>query len=410
MGIEELFRLADEQSKSIQAFRTGKEAADEALKAAKSQRLPDINLSASASYLGDGRLWDRHFKNGETIDMPHFGNNFAVEAQQVVYGGGAISSAIRQAELGQQMADLDLQRNVQDIRFVLLGHFLNLYRLDNQMQVLQQNLLLTEEIIAHMRARHEQGTVLNTDITRYELQREQLNLQLAQVRDARTIANYQLVVTLHLPPTTEVRPDTALLQQQIAALSEAEWQQQAEANHIALKQSQTAVQLNEQRLRQERSERLPHVAIVAADHLDGPITIEVPTLDNNFNYWYVGIGMKYSLSSLYKNNRRVKEANLQVRQAEEQKQLAEEQVANAVQEGYVHLLTAFTELRTQQNSVKLADENYQVTAHRYRNEMALLTDLIDASNVKLSADLDLVNARIGILYHYYMMKYLTHTL
>lgn len=34
MGIEEMFRLADENSKSIQTFRTGKEVADENLKAA----------------------------------------------------------------------------------------------------------------------------------------------------------------------------------------------------------------------------------------------------------------------------------------------------------------------------------------------------------------------------------------
>ena len=42
--------------------------------------------------------------------------------------------------------------------------------------------------------------------------------------------------------------------------------------------------------------------------------------------------------------------------------------------------------------------------------MALLTDMLDASNTKLSADLGLVNARVNILYNYYKMKYLTHTL
>lgn len=60
--------------------------------------------------------------------------------------------------------------------------------------------------------------------------------------------------------------------------------------------------------------------------------------------------------------------------------------------------------------MKLADENYGVTENRYKNEMALLTDMLDASNTKLSADLGLVNARVNILYNYYKMKYLTHTL
>lgn len=143
MGIEEMFRLADANSKSIQTYNTGKEAADEALKAAKAQRLPDVSASLSFSYLGDGHLWDRDFGNGMNISMPHYGNNFALEAQQVVYAGGAISSGIALAELGQQMAELDVRKNRQEVRFLLTGYYLNLYKLNNQMQVLKKNLDLT---------------------------------------------------------------------------------------------------------------------------------------------------------------------------------------------------------------------------------------------------------------------------
>ena len=410
MGIDELLRLADAQSKSIQTYRTGTEAAGEALKAAKAQRLPDVNVSLSASYLGDGKIWDRDFGNAMTVDMPHFGNNFAIEAQQVIYAGGAISSGIRQAELGKQLAELDLQKDIQEVRFLLLGHYLNLYKLDNHIKVLQDNIRLTDEVIANMKAKREQGTVLKNDITRYELQKEQLNLQLTRARDARTTANFQLVTTLHLPEGTEIKPDTAMLEQKIQTLTENEWQDMARANNILLKQTQTAIRLNEQKVKQERAERLPHISIVAADHLDGPVTIEVPALDNNFNYWYIGVGIKYNLSSLFKNNNRLRQARLNVRQAQENHQLAQEKIKNDVQEGYVNFMTSFTDLRTQEKSVKLADENYSVTDNRYKNDMALLTDMIDASNMKLSADLGLVNARINILYNYYKMKYITHTL
>lgn len=410
MGIDEMFRLADEQSKSVQTYRTGADAADEALRAAKAQRLPDISVSLSASYLGDGRIWDRDFGNGMKVDMPHFGNNFTLEAQQVVYSGGAISSGIRQAELAKTLAQLDMQKNVQEIRFMLVGNYLDLYKLDNQMKVLEKNIGLTEQVIANMKARREQGTVLKNDITRYELQREQLKLQLSRVADMRKIANHQLATTLHLPEGTVISPDTTLLEQQITALTENDWQQAAKANNIDLKQAQASISMNEQKVRQERAELLPHIAIVAEEHLDGPVTIEVPALDNNFNYWYIGIGIKYNLSSLFKNNRRMKQARLNMRRAREQHELAQEQVNNAVQAGYVNFLTAFTDLRTQENSVKLADENYAVTSHRYKNEMALLTDMLDASNTKLGADLDLVNARINVVYNFYKMKYITHTL
>lgn len=409
-SIEEMFCIADKNSQSIKVFGTGIEAANEAYKAAKAQRLPDVNISVSGSYWGNGKLWDRDFGNATKIEMPHWGNNFALEAQQVIYAGGAINAGIKIAEIGKELANLDWQKNKQEIRFLLTGQYLDLYKLDNQIIVLQKNLELTDQVIENMRSRREEGTVLKNDITRYELQREQYKLQLAKVQDARTIANYQLVTTLHLPENTIIHPDTTLLKMQIETLTENNWQEIANGNNINLQQAQMQIKLSEQQVKLEKAERIPHISLVGAEHLDGPITIEVPVLDNNFNYWYIGIGIKYNLSSLFKNNRKLKQAQLNVRQAHEKYLLSREQVDNAVQAGYVNFLTSFTDLHTQENSVKLANENYEVTNNRYKNEMALLTDMLDASNMKVSAELGLVNARINVIYNYYKMKYISHTL
>lgn len=410
MGLDQLFRMADENSRSLQAYRTGREAAAEALKAARRQQLPEIRATLSLSYLGDGKLWNRDFSQATSISMPHFGNNFALEAEQVVYAGGAVRGGIALAELGNRSALLDWQKNRQEIRFLLVGYYLDLYKLRNQAQVLQRNLDLAEQVIRHMEVRREQGTALKNDITRYELQRERLELQLARVEDARKIRNHQLVTTLHLPAEQVILPDTTLLATEVQAFSEKEWQTLASGSNLDLQQAQLAVRMGDERIRIERAERLPKIALVAAEHLDGPITIEVPVLDNNFNYWFVGIGVKYNLSSLFKNDRKLKQARLEKRRSMEEHALAEEQVGNAVQAGYVNFMTAFADLRTQEKSVELADENYAVTSNRYRNELALLTDMIDAGNMKLEADLGLVDARINLLYNYYKMKYITHTL
>lgn len=37
-------------------------------------------------------------------------------------------------------------------------------------------------------------------------------------------------------------------------------------------------------------------------------------------------------------------------------------------------------------------------------------DMVDASNMKLSAEMALVNARISMLYNFYTLKYVTNTL
>jgi hypothetical protein len=57
-----------------------------------------------------------------------------------------------------------------------------------------------------------------------------------------------------------------------------------------------------------RAEIRPNVALIATNHFDGPITIEVPTINKNYNYWYVGVGVSFKLSSFYKTSKRIKQA------------------------------------------------------------------------------------------------------
>ena len=238
-----------------------------------------------------------------------------------------------------------------------------------------------------MQARRGQGTVLRNDITRYEFQQESLKLQLARVTDACKIMNHRLVTALRLSEQTLVVPDSALLEAEVQALAESDWQELAMRSNITLKQTETDIEVNKQLVKRERSERLPKISLFAAEHLDGPITIEVPVLDNNFNYWYVGVNVSYNFSALFKNARKLKQAKLNVRRAQETHELAQEQVENTVQASYTDFLTAFTELKTQEKNVQLANENYSVTSNRYRNDLALLTDMLDAGNTKLSADI-----------------------
>ena len=404
LGINEMFRLADENSQSIQTYKTGKEVTDEALKAAKSQRLPDISASLSFSYLGDGYLWDRDFKNGQNIPMPHFGNNFALEAQQVIYAGGAISSSITLAELSQQMAALDWQKNRQEIRFLLTGYYLDLYKLNNQVQVLQKNLDLTEQVIRNMEARRTQGTALKNDITRYELQLKSLELALIQIENSQKIINNQLVTTLGLPQETLIEADTGIIRELPFLSPESQWQTTANTSSPILKQAQLGIQQAEQQEKIAKAEQLPSVALFASEHLDGPITIEVPPIDKNFNYWYIGIGVKFNIASVYKSSKKVRLAKLSTQKSIENEQLLQDNIQTAVKAAHIRFAESFTTYDTRLKSLELADQNYEMIRYRYLNDLALITDMLDASNSKLNAELQVANARIDILYHYYQLK------
>ena len=407
MSLGELLELADKNSTSIRSFESGVLTAEAAVESAKAERLPDISASLSVSYLGDGYIWDRDWSNGMSVDMPHFGNNFALKVQQAVYTGGALSSGVRLAELGKSMAELESEGNREDVHFLLVGYYLQIFQLLNQERVFRENISLTEQVIRQMRARVGAGTALRNDITRFELQHSRLCLQQTQVASARCIVNRELTTIVGLAEEVEILPDTTIADVLPAIGMESDWQQTAAEGNVGLRKADLAVEQSIEMERREKSALLPKVAIVAEDYLNGPVTIEVPALDNNFNYWYVGLGVSYDLSSLWKSNKKLKEARLATIEARDRRDLARERVETGVQAAYTNLRTSLSELATQETQVRLANENYSVIVNRYDNDLALITDLVDAQNQKLEAEIGLVNAKIQVLYNYYRMLYVS---
>ena len=431
MSLTTLYNLADQQSQQVRVSETALRAADEGVAAARSALLPSVDLSLQGSYTGNAFMLSRGFSTHGTTDYivpgvgvvpvangkqdtPHWGNSFTAQVAQVVYAGGAIRSGIRMAELGKEMAELDVEKNRQEVRFLLTGYYLDLCKLENQIEVVRQNIALTQKEIEQMKARREEGTVLQNDITRYELQLQSLELTLTKLTDATTIINHQLVTTLHLPEQTVITPDKHELDTDINALSaiasQETWQQTATDNNLGIRQATVATNLAEQKVKQVKAESLPSVAVVAENQLYGPYTQDLIPKDCNINVWFVGIGIKYNLGNLWKNKHHIRQARIEQRQSQEALALAREGVENGVQANYTNLLTSYTEVKTQQKQVELALQNYAVVQNRYQHELALLTDMVDASNMKLSAEMALVNARIGMLYNFYKLKYVTNTL
>ena len=410
MTMEQLFATAEAHNASVQAAQTAVEEAALGVEAAKAAWRPDVEATAAVSYMGNVKIWDRPLKNKFTAATPHFGNNFALMARQTVYSGGAITSGIRLAKLGREMADAEVEENRQRVRFLLAGHYLQLHNLRNQQEVFGQNIALAETLISQTRRRAEQGIALSNDITRHELQMEQLRLGRARVEDAQRIISHQLATALGVDSAVSILPQddftTALCPQD----GEEAWQQMADAHHTGLQKAALGTRMAEQKVQLERSERLPKVALVAEDHFDGPVTFEIPTLDKNINYWYVGVGVSYNFGSLWKNNKRLRQARTALTRSRQEQRVAAEGVENAIQAAYTDYLTAFTELRTQEKSVELAAQNYRIIQNRYENGLALVTDMTDAANVKLNAELALVSARINVIYNYYQLKYLSNTL
>ena len=403
--LEEIFETAEANSTQLRPSLSAQIEAEREISVARSGRLPDINASLSLSYIGDGFTTKRNFSDYQKAPIPHFGNGLAVNITQPVYTGGAVTNAIELAELKSTAARYatDFQRD--NIRFQLTGFYLDIYKCNNLRIVIEKNIAAAQKVLKEMRARYEQGTALQNDITRYELLVSNLELQLVKINNTIEILNTNLVTIAGLPDNTVIVPDTMILERSLPKDGAAWWQGEAEQNSPALRLARSEVDINRKAESLVRSERLPKIGLQAGWNIDGPILVEVPPINRNLSYWYVGVGVSYNISSLYKTNKALAKSQAATRQAIEQFDVARENLSLAVNADHVRYLEAYEELKTQQKSVELSERNYNTTSTRYSADMALITDLLDAANSKLDAEQQLVNARINIIYYYYKLLF-----
>lgn len=404
-SLEQLFETAENNSIQLRPSLSAETEAARDISVARAGRLPDINASLSFSYIGDGFTTKRNFSDYQKAPIPHFGNALSVSVNQPVYTGGAVSAGIQLAELKLTASRYATELQRDNIRFQLTGFYLDIYKFANLRGVVEKNLAQARQVLEEMRVRHEQGVVLQNDITRYELLVSNLELQLIKINNTIDILNNNLVTLAGLPQSTVIIPDQTILDKALPSQSESAWQTDASVNSPLLRLAQSKVDISRKGEDLSRSEMLPKIGLQAAWTIDGPILVEVPPIDRNLSYWYVGVGVSYNLSSLFKSNKSLARSRAATAVATEELAAARENTELSVRADYIRYMEAYEELITQQKSVELAERNYSTVSTRYSADMALITDMLDAANAKLDAEQQLVNARINIIYYYYKLLF-----
>lgn len=410
MTIDQLFTLADQQNRDISVADVKVAVARQGEAVAKNARLPQINASLTLSYLGDGTIIDRNFSHAMRDPLPHFSNALAVELYQPLFTGGAVTAGIEMAAKGKDMAVNDRQRTVNAVRMALVTNYLQLAKNRNLLQVYDENIALTEKLLKQMSARYTQGVVLKNDVVRYELRLSSLKYDRLSTANAIKIFNDNLVSMLGLEPASEIVPVIDVDADIMMDTDESTWVNTAAAVSPAIKALGLSMDMQRSGRRLTHSEYIPKIGLIAGDKLAGPVTFEVPAINKNYNAWFVGINVKWNVSSLFTTAKATRKHDLELLRINDEKEAAMTEIERHINEALTLYRQSVDRLEIERKNVQLAEENYTVVSHRFDNQLALLTDMLDASNARLDAGVRLVNAEISIRYYYYQLHYLAGTL
>ncbi|MDE7411479.1 MAG: TolC family protein [Paramuribaculum sp.] len=410
MSAGRLFMLADKQNVDIMASEAHVSTAAQGIAVAENSRLPQINASLTLSYLGDGTVMDRNFKNSMRDPLPHFSNTLGVELYQPLYTGGAVTAGINLARKEKDMAVNSRCETVNSVRMNLITNYLELAKHRNLLQVYDESIRRTEKLITEMKTKHSQGVVLKNDITRQELRLSSLKYDRLATENAIKIFNGNLVSLLGLDYGTEIIPDIDADGHLEMAGDEESWRESAQANSPALKSIGLMMDMERLSSKISHAEYIPNIGIVAGDNLLGPVTFEVPALNKNYNAWFVGVNVKWNISSLFTTSKAIRKHDLELVSLKARRSAAAADIERRLAQALTLYRQSVERLEIERKNVQLADENYSVVYNRFLNQLALLTDMLDASNERLDAGVRLVNAEISTRFYFYQLHYIAGTL
>ncbi len=402
LTVERLLELGVENSLRLRADRLHEEASGDRSRTARTERLPEMTVGLKGGFVGQPVVFEHGLSDATYPDAPDWSQNYAIDIVQPLYEGGRIRGGIRRAEIEERIARLGTQADCAEVKLELLRQYMDLFGLWKECDVLRRNIEESERRLRDIRQMKAEGLITNNDVLRSQMRLTDDRLSLREAIDNARIASQRLDIWMGIDEGTIILPDTTLLHLAVEPTPYEAYVDAACENDPSLRvlRAQTDLARNEVRL--ARAAYYPTVSLYAGNALARPIARTLQDLYNN--NWNIGLSISYPLSALYRNRHKVREQQRCVelgRNAEEQRL---QQVRMTVRTAFLRHEEAIERVRALELSVRQAEENYRIMQNRYLEQLAILTDLLDADRLRLESQLRLTTARTEVIYTYYELQ------
>lgn len=409
LSLEQAVEMGLQNHQQLKISQASLETSRQQVNVSKSQQLPTISFSASAFYLGDALVLDKDWSKVQSVDMPHFGNTFGLQASQSLYNGGVIKNSIELAELQEQLSELDLASDEQDIKFLIISNYLDIYNLTNQLEVLEQNKVLAEQLYDNIKKMHNENMVTRNELIRAELGIQDINQTILVTKNNQAILSNQLSYALGLPNNTLIIP-TEDIDTNTIAQSKFYYTEIALEKNQEMQKAEMNIEIANKHINIQKSNWFPALSATGGYNMQRPITSTSPVVDMYSNSWHAGLSLSYNLDNLYKNKRQVNLSKTRLQTAQESLTYTQQNVEMDVNSAFIKYNEAEQQAIIMNDAMKLANENYKIVRAKYLNQLAIIPEMTDASNAKLNAELNYTTAVIKTLYQYYNLLRATGTL
>ncbi len=410
MTLREAIELTLAYSKTLQSDKTKIEAATLAVKEAYEKKLPEAGVTASYLYLPFQPNINLHTgsdtaakkNNTPNVNQVMYG---VANVSVPIYTGGRLKYGIESAKYLEEAIKLDAENNREQVVLNVVYACINLYKAYTAIGLVKENLAQSQQRLKDFTNLEKNGLLPRNDLMKAELQSSNIELALLDAESNYKVASVNMNLMMGIPEQTELIPDRngLALPTSIKTLEQYEneaLQNRKDIGAFQFRKKAAGVEINT-----VKSNYYPSIAFTG-----GYIAANIPGFVTITNAVNIGLGVKYDLSSLWKTNTKIQQAQIKVKQLQLNEEQLNDNIRQQINQAYQAYLVSVKKIDVYEKSVLQATENYRVTKNKYDNSLATTTELLDADVALLQTKLSVTNSKADSFLAYNKLLQLTGSL
>ena len=341
---------------------------------------------------------------GNPIYLPNRADAFVGTAavQEVIYAGGKYKYAQESTKILKDVAKLDADKNKEDVSYAIINTYFSLFKVIQSKKVVAQNLESIASQLKQAQRFFEQGIVTKNDVLRFQLQQANVSLTALEIENNRKIINYNLDILLGLPEETEIAiAENDVPLQTVLPLNT--YISSAFTNRQELQQLDLQNKVADYNIKTTKANTRPTIGVGANLYYINPSGNFIPPSNQFIMPVTVGATVSWNVASLWNNKNKVAEAKIQQQEVGVQKDILTDQVKTELNKNYQNYQLAIKRIDVLEASIAQATENDRLLASKYKNNIASVTDRIDAETLLYQAKINLELAKADAKLAYYTL-------
>ena len=398
VSLQEVIQQSLQNNKSVKVAEAAKNTSEYKVQSAKNNRLPDISLSGQYMHLFTTTNVDIK------LPMQSSGGGMGVEPSQLllgqasasvpVFAGFKIKNAIKSSELMVDLSNLQIEATKENVVWQAINLYFGLYKTQRSIDVLNENLVRANQRVKDFQNFLDNGIIARNDLLRAKLQASNVQVAIDEAETQYKNINYRLNLLTGQDESKIVHVDN------VETLKTINQNSQDYVNRTDIKSYDVKNQIADSQIKIAKAAYYPQLAVSA-----GYVAMDIDKVASVTNATNVGVGLKYDLSSLYKNKAEVEIAKAQKLENEMQKETTIDKAKVEMNEAFQKYDLAKKKNNVYKEAVEQANENYRIVKDKNDNGLADTDDLLEADVQQLQAKINQVvgdaDEQLAIYEYYY---------